>query len=244
MKDSTSKNSRVTVAATALALAAGSLSFGAQAAPTTFFGVDVTAGAGNLAAQPNSDAARNAFFSNLAGVGTETFESETLGAIAPLPIVFIGAGTATITGTGSIVGGAPTATNQYGIGNSKYWNASTGSFRINFSEAISAFGFYGIDIESEILLDFTKSDGSILTVNPGATNNSSGSIFYFGLFDTTDTFTSVLFKNVIGSSDILAFDNMSIGSRTQVTPVSEPGALALAGLALAGLGLSRRSRKA
>lgn len=92
-------------------------------------------------------------------------------------------------------------------------------------------------------LTLQKSGGGSVVLDPGSTNNNSGSIFYFGFYDTTDTYTSVTFNNPTGGSDFYAFDNMSIGSQQQVTPVSEPGALALLGLGLAGLSLGRRRKQ-
>jgi hypothetical protein len=238
------EQSRAPIAATVLALALGSLTVSAQAAPVSFFGLDSTGSSGNLLVQPNSDAARNSFFSNLTGVGTETFESYSIGTSAPLALTFGSAGTATLTGTGTLSGPPPTGSNQYGIGNSRYWFTNTGDFKITFSDPVAAFGFYGIDIESELVLTLTKTGGGTIDIDPGATTNPSGSIFYYGFYDTSDTYSSVEFKNPLPGGDFYAFDNMSIGSRSQVTPVPEPGTLALVSLAIAGLGFGARRRKA
>lgn len=225
------------------ALALSCLTFGAHAAPTTFYGFD-NSGSGNIFTQPNADAARTSFFTNLTGVGTETFESYSLGTAAPLAINFGSAGTATLSGTGQIAGAPATGSNQYGIGNSNYWFTNTGDFTINFSSAIAAFGFYAIDIESQMELILTKSSGGTVTLTPpDASANPSGSIFYFGFYDTSETYTSAQFHNPTGGGDFYAFDNMSIGSRSQVNPTPEPGVLALFGLAFAGLAATRRRKQ-
>lgn len=244
MHQSPSKISRTLIATAALAL--GGLSLNAQAAPVSFFGVDISSGSGNLLLQPNSDTARNSFFSNLTGVGTETFESIGLGNTAPLTLNFGSAGTATLTGAGRLAGPPPTGSNQYGIGNSKYWSTVTGNFTINFSSAVAAFGFNGIDIESELVLRLTKTGGGTVDIDPGFTRNRTGSIFYYGFYDTTDTYSSIEFRNPQPGGDIYAFDNMSIGSRQQVTsPIPEPEsyALMLAGLGLVGATARRRKAK-
>ena len=67
------------------------------AAPVPFFGEDVnSSGDPNEALFTNATAARDSFFMNLTGVGTETFESFATGTSAPLAVSFGVAGTATI----------------------------------------------------------------------------------------------------------------------------------------------------
>jgi hypothetical protein len=68
-------------------------------------------------------------------------------------------------------------------------------------------------------------------------------VLYFGIIGTTgaDQFTSVAFNTTLGEGDVFAFDNMTIGSLEQVH-IPEPGTLALLGIALAGMGLSRRRK--
>jgi len=51
----------------------------------------------------------------------------------------------------------------------------------------------------------------------------------------------VAFNTTEAEGDIFAFDNMTIGSLEQVR-IPEPGTLALLGIALAGIGLSRRRK--
>ena len=107
----------------------------ATAAPVTFFGEDLGLGESTrLPAHPFADAARALFLSNLIGVGTETFEGFSGGTGAPLPLVFPGAGTATLIGDGSIVS-VPSGTNGFGrypISGDKFWETYE-TFSISFS---------------------------------------------------------------------------------------------------------------
>jgi hypothetical protein len=88
---------------------------------------------------PNSKAAETSFLSSLVGTGTETFESFTPGTGADLALVFPGAGTATLKGTGTIQSAPAGSTNgfgRYGVSPTNYWEVnagSTGSFSIDFS---------------------------------------------------------------------------------------------------------------
>ena len=117
-------------------------------ASTTFFGEDLGQGEYvRLTSHPNADAARNSFMAQLVGVGTENFEGFANGTGAPLALTFPGAGTATLNGNGNVAY-VPTGTNgvgRYPISGNQYWEAGYG-FSIVFSQAVAAFGFYGIDI--------------------------------------------------------------------------------------------------
>jgi hypothetical protein len=68
----------------------------------TFFGEDIGLLGSNLA-PPNSDAAQIDFLSDLIGVGTEDFESNAAGTMAPLILNF-GVDTATLNGQGESKG--------------------------------------------------------------------------------------------------------------------------------------------
>jgi hypothetical protein len=196
----------------------------AAAAPVTFFGEDVnTSGDPNEAPFTNATNASNSFFANLTGVGTETFESFATGTSAPLPIGFMGAGTATIN-DGTIASGNDGA-GRYPFSGTQYLNVGSDNFSISFSNPIAALGFYGIDIGDfggQLTLTLTDINNvtSTLTVPNTIGNNgsTSGSNLYFGFFDTGDTYTSVSFGNNSGGADVFAFDNFSIGSTAQVTP--------------------------
>ena len=130
----------------ATALIAATMPLAATAAPVTFFGEDInTAGDPNQVAPTNSTIARNAFFGNLVGVGTETLEGFSANTPSPLAVSFGSAGTATLNGSFNIQSGNDNA-GRYAISGNNYWYAGAGSFSIAFSAPVSAFGFYGVDI--------------------------------------------------------------------------------------------------
>jgi hypothetical protein len=229
----------------------------AQAAPVTFSGIDNNGNANvALATTPNSDAARNNFFTNLVGVGTETFETQTVGNTSPLPINFGAAGTATLLGGGIVASVTPGTTNGFGrsrvpsASSSHYWEVSAGgagNFSVGFSAPISAFGFYGIDIgdfAGTLTLELTDTLNNVtnLAVPAAAINVADGSVLYFGFYDLSTQYTSIAFQTTTGTGDTFAFDNFSIGSFDQVVPAPEPVSIAVLGTGLLGLRFVRRRR--
>ena len=219
----------------------------AHAAPVTFFGEDLSNSA-PLAVHKNADAARNNFFANLNGVGTETFEGFATGAAAPLSIDFGNAGTATLLGSGSIYSGA-TSSNQYPISGTKFFR-TTGTFNLAFSSPISAFGFYGTDIgdvAASLVLTLTGSNGVTTLAVPNVVNSTTadGSALYFGFYDTTNTYSAISFAGA--GNDVFGFDDFSIGSRQAVAPtpgaVPEPASWAMMILGMGAVGFAMRRRR-
>jgi len=204
------------------------------ASVVTFFGEDVEkSGDPNTATPTNSNAAKASFFSNLTGVGTQTFESYAPGTSLPLTIGFMGAGSATLTdptNTSLIVSGNDGA-GRFPISGSNYLETGAGSgFTLTFSSPIAAFGFYGTDVGDfggALSLGLTDAMGNTSSLNIGNTlgsnGSTSGSVLYFGFYDTTDTYKSITFNNVgSGGVDVFGFDDFSIGSSAQVTPSTSP----------------------
>jgi MYXO-CTERM domain-containing protein len=244
-----------TVVATALLGLSGTAS-----AYMTFFDEDLNNSATvPLALTPYSSAKEAQFKAQLTGVSTETFESQATGAIAPLTLNFGGSLTATLTGGGKVASVSPGTTNGFGrysipsASSSKYWEVDARSFEINFSQAIAAFGFYGVDVGDfggQVSIDFYNGTSLINSIDVPhtivSTTSTDGSVLFFGAIasNAAEEFTSVRFRTTYGSGDVFAFDNFTIGARDQVIPPTNPtpipGTLLLAGLGLAGLGAMRR----
>lgn len=239
------------------------LASGASAVTATFFGEDLNNSASTpLAATPNASAAEADFLSNLSGgVGTENFEG--LSGSAPLALSFPGSTgsiTANLTGgNGSVESVTPGSTNgagRYAISGSNYWEVSAGgggNFAVEFSTAVSAFGFYGIDIGDfggQLELELAGGETQTVTVptTEGSGGSTDGSVFYFGLIQTdpADAFTSVSFLTTTGGGDVFAFDDLTIGDQGQVelNPVPLPAAGWMLIAALGGLGIAKRRKKA
>jgi hypothetical protein len=221
----------------------------AHATPTIFFGEDLGNGA-PATAHPNADAARADFFSNLTGVGTETFESFAPGTTAPIAATFSGAGTATLMGNGSIMDA--NSFNRFAISGANYFGIDKGNFSITFSSPIASFGFYGTDIgdgDVPLVLLLTGSNGSTTQVVPNNTDTiqADGSVLYYAFFDPTNTYTSVTFTGAgtgtVGGSDVFGFDDFSIGSTSQISAVPEPPTWSFVMLAFCGLGFLAYRRR-
>lgn len=215
-----------------------------------YFGEDLNPGF-SVPAGGNAETARNSFLSGLVGVGTENFESNPLATGTPLALSFpgsAGAITATLQGNGLIennAGGAGSGGNGFGRfnttpGGSQYWEASN-SFSINFSDPISAFGFYATDIgdfNGQVTLTASNGVQTDLVI-PNTVNGPDGSLLFYGFIDTDNSYDSIAFGNTAAGSDFFGFDDMVIGDREQVA-VSEPLTVAMVGAGFLGLAFARR----
>lgn len=236
------------------AVAAGALVLGlattAGAAPITYFGENTSPGA-TVSGAPVT--AQSSFLSTLTGVGIADFET------GALPnVTFPGSSgsiTATLTGSGVSINSSP-GFGRFATSGSRYVETdSGGDFSMTFSSAISAFGFYGTDIGdfgNRLILRLTRLGGGTVDLDVGNTVGSGGSpngaLLFFGFIDIVDSYTSIAFLNVPGSSDVFGFDDMIIGDRQQITdPPSEvplPAGLPLLLAGLGAIGALRMRRKA
>ncbi len=218
----------------------------AQAAPTIYFGENLNP-AGGVSGDPVT--ARTAFLAALtAGVSTEDFESETVGA-ASVPLTFVG-GLGMINGTlsgGGAVRNSP-VTGTYATSGTQFYDNQFNAFTISFASQIAAFGFYGTDIGDvqqalQVTLDKGLASERVFTVanTIGAPN---ASLLFWGVTDKANPFTTVTFAQSGG--DRFGFDDMTVGDIKQVRGVPEPAAWAmmLAGFGLVGSAMRRRTKVA
>ena len=219
----------------------------AHAAPVTYFGEDFGLGEGTpLASFPNSATAENGFKSNLVGVSTEDFES-LVGNTAD----FGGGLTATLSGgeRSFVSSGTTNGVGRYAVSGEYFWENGV-DFALTFSDPISAFGFYGIDIgdyNGQVLLELTDVNDVVTFLNIGnSVNISGGSVLYFGFYDLENEYTSILFGNTASGTDFFGFDDFTIGTLENIDPnpvVPEPGTIMLLGAGLLGLAYTSRRKK-
>ncbi len=233
---------------------------------TTFGHTGLGTPAFPLTTYPQAANARTAFL----GGGTASFygfeatEGAALGATTLN--ISLGGVTATLSGGGKVATAVPNPTDEgrYSVSGvsgspsqgSQYWEAtapigSASSFKIDFSSAVDSFGFFGVDIGDfggKVSLVLTRTDGSSVTVAPGASaitgTMAEGSVMFFGVRAdiASDYFKSVQFVTTGGSgADVFGFDMFTVSAAPGV-PVPLPGSLALVGAALGGLALVRRRR--
>ena len=246
-----------------LVLGVGLVAMQSAEAFTLFSGVDFNTSGDNtpLTSFPNSDQARDLFFSRLSNIGTESFEgfAGSAGGTAP-PAPFLigfavpgGALDATVVdeGNSAKIYNGPDGNGAYAISDTNYVRftvprgGSGTSFLIDLSQPAAAFGFYTTDLnpQSGLILEVSNNGGvlSTLTAFTEDGERQSGSATYFGFLADSpfEQFTRVRFI-VDGTNDVIGFDDFSVGSLEQVQPV--PGPLPLLGVG-AAFGWSRRMRQ-
>jgi hypothetical protein len=237
---------KVLAAAALILTSASTQSF---AVPVTFFGEDISS-TGNPAPFTNATAAQNSLFSNLNGVGTETFDALGVGTTAP-SVSFGAIGTATLTGgrvdDGTISPIHSPVDGYYPFSGAQFLYAQD-NFTVALSTPISAFGFYGTDIGDnggQLTLTLTDINNviSILVIPHTLVSDGSttGSNLYFGFYDQSALYKQIVFGTSAPNADGFGIDNLSIGYATPL-----PAALPLFASGIGGvMGLLgwRRKRK-
>ena len=211
----------------------------AEAVPVTYFGQDV--GAGNdggaqIASHPNSDAARNAFLATLSSQTTNNLDA--IGNNTPAPINL---GFGILSGAGNVISVAGSdAQGGFPISGTNLFQIDGQGFTLTLNTAVTAFGFYAIDVgDVGGQLSLTEF-GNV----PHTVPTASGGVLFFGVTDTTP-FSSITFNNS-SLSDRFNFDDFTIGTVNEdLAAVPEPATLLLLGTSLAGMaGAAWKRRKA
>jgi hypothetical protein len=219
----------------------------ATAAPIIFFGEDPGLGDGTvLASTPNADAAHASFLTGLIHPGVETFESIAASPEGPYALNFANGITANLSlGTVEVLpDGTANLIGAYGITgdpdrDEHHVETAGGPFMVlTFSQPVSAFGFFGIDIGDDGgQLSVTTGGGLNQLFNVGHTvGGTGGGVFFWGIIDPLQTFTSIEFGNT-DLLEIYAFDDFTVEALVQVL---EPATLGLFGVGLA-VAVGRRS---
>lgn len=218
----------------------------ASAAPTTYFGENLSPGA---AVSGDPVTARASFLAALSGVSTETFESFSDGD-SPTSLTFTGSAGDIVasfaSGAGEIEGN-PSA-GRFATDGVNYFETNS-AFSATFNVPVAAFGFYGTDIgdfAGQLGIRLLRASGDSELMVPHTIDGPNGSLLFFGVIDQANPFTGVRFTST-ASADFFGFDQMTIGDVGQVTPpgIPEPSTWAMMLLGFGGLGAAlRRQRRA
>ena len=197
-------------------------------------------GATSADPRPNSNAAA-ALFDSSNNESIITFEGLPLGSFTNLVV----APGVTINGTDTTANPQTIRNSAFGTPDSLFGYNTTsggtqwvslfgGNITFTFATPIEDFGFYysGVQLDGETITFNDGAPQSIAIPNP----NGSGIVF-IGFTDFGNPITSI---TINGLNDIVGIDDVRYSVAQAAVP--EPATLALAGLALAGLGFSRRKQ--
>lgn len=126
-------------------------------------------------------------------------------------------------------------------------NAGSGTFTLAFDSAVMGFGldiidYYNPSGSNGITIAAYGTSGLIGSFNSFAANFQPNNTYFMGILSDAMDITSIVISDAGALSDIIGYDDLWIASAGTVN-VPEPGALALLGLGLAGLGFTRRKSR-
>lgn len=170
---------------------------------------------------------------SLNGATTIDFNSETLGSFSSKTFN----GDVTFTPTSGTMNVETTHSGSYGSTGAYLGNPSGQNFDINFTNAVSAFGFsWGAADQSWAMSLFDISDVLIDTINITAQTNP-----YIGFIGANDTGISKVTMTSNSSYDYFLLDDFQYVTET-TTSVPAPASILFLGLGLAGIGISRKKK--
>ena len=203
-----------------------------QAVPVTYIAADNSVS--TLAGMVNSQAAAADFLSVAGALDVYDFESPE-----PSNLTITGGSTTNTPACGALCGFNTTA------GGAFFRELFGGSVSFSFTDPVDAFGFYVNGLQTDIVPQQTIEyvDGSSVTQTIDFPSATGGGGAFVGFIDFGKLIASVTFN---ATNDILGFDDLRFGqsANNPGDPVSvpEPGSIALLGIGLLGIGMTRRKK--
>ena len=211
-----------------LAGALCAMGMSAYASPVTYLASDNNVS--SLADMVNSTAEAAEFDAVAGNLNIVDFES-------PLPSdITITGGTTQNSSCGAVCGFNTTSGGAY------FRYVFGGSVTFSFADPVDAFGFYVNGLQTDMVPQQTivYVDGSSVTQTINMPPATGGGGAFIGFIDFGQQIASVTFN---ATNDILGFDDLRFGRSENNPSVPEPGALAMFGLGLVGLGLALNRRR-